>query len=248
MNSRWNELLGAVFGLVAWYLLSAVPRYRMFMPWPHEVFAFLLSPAVFVLLKPAVLTCIVVFLAMAISSVCGYIIGCWMGLSKSARVFYIPLSVFKSSPISVFIPVFMVLFGLKYFTFPMLCIPVVSMVAINISNLLKELPAHRLTQRRLLRLPLIVYLRDIVFWETLPAFLATARIAFPFCLTLQIALDYFLPTQGGLGALIRRQYDEYDYICMYAATVIVCILGYCLLAIVDRTSERLLKWKTATSS
>jgi sulfonate transport system permease protein len=186
-----------------------------------------------------------VLLSLAAGLLLGCATGCAMGLSRKAKtLLYFPASLFKSVPVSVFLPVFMIIFHLDYYIYPMLCIPVWAMVAVNIANSISDMPLERTLQRRLLGLPLRDYLRDIVFWETLDTLFATIRIAAPFCLTLQVALDYFLNANRGLGAFIRARYESASYRPMYVAILFVCAFGFAMLSATDELSQRLQKWKT----
>lgn len=156
----------------------------------------------------------------------------------SQNILYFPASVFKSVPVSVFLPVFIVIFHLDYFVYPMLWLPVWAMVTVNIANSVLEMPRERVVQRRLLELRVWPYLRDIVFWETLDSLFATVRIAAPFCLTLQVALDYFLDVNDGLGAFIKTSNEGLQYVQMHAGALVVCFLGFGLLVGTDELSAR----------
>ncbi len=223
--------------------------YTPYISTPRAVLAVLFSPEAQELLYPTIITIIAVSLSLAVSLVAGYLLGCAMGLSTTVRTWlYFPTSVFKSVPVTVFLPVFMTVFGLSFFTYPMLCLPICAMVAVNIANTIGEMPRSRLLQRRLLRLSIGVYIRDIVFWETLGSFFATVRIAAPFCLTIQVALDYFLDANGGLGSFIKNRYEAYQYAPMYLAILLVCAIGFLLLFSVDILSRKLQRWKTKGSN
>lgn len=227
-----------------WWISSLHPKYSATVPTPIQVVGTFFSTKSLSLAAPTFFTFAVVLFSLIVSLVTGYAIGCLIGLSKIARtVFYFPASIFKSVPVSVFLPVFMTLFGLNGFVYPMLCIPVGAMVAVNVANAVSEMPHERVLQRRLLQLSLVSYLRDIVFWETIESFFATVRIAAPFCLTLQVALDYFLYTNDGLGAYIKKCYDTYSYSQMYAAILLVSLLGFAMLFATDTLSKRVQKWK-----
>lgn len=240
-----NMVIGVVsFGGI-WWVLSAM--YSPYMPPPTEVTRTLLSSKSIELIFPALVTLWVVVLCLLTGLIVGYATGCAMGLSPRAKtVLYFPASLFKSVPVSVFLPVFMTVFHLDYYIYPMLCLPIWAMVAVNIANSVSDLPQERKLQRRLLELSTAVYLRDIVFWETIESLCATIRIAAPFCLTLQVAIDYFLNANGGLGAFIRTCYDSRSYSPMYVAILFVCVFGLTMLVLTDELSHRLQKWKTKT--
>ena len=228
-----------------WELASRIPKYSIFIPSPLKVAGVFASNKSFDLLLPTITTLVVVLGCLTVGTLIGYTVGCAIGLSsRSKAVLYFPTTILKSVPISVFLPVFMAACGLDYYVYPMLCLPVAAMVAVNIANAVLEMPSERAFQRRVLNLTAFEYLKDIAFWETLECFFATLRIAGPFCLTLQVALDYFLHANGGLGTYISNQYQSVTYPEMYAAIMIVCAFGFLLLLSVDQLSRRLQRWRT----
>ena len=237
--------IGLAFVFGVWWLFSLI--YAPYVPRPTAVAACLLSLESKTLFRPTLITVGVVSLCLVASLASGYAAGCAIGLSAGAKsILYFPASVFKSVPVSVFLPVFIVIFHLDYFVYPMLWLPVWAMVTVNIANSVLEMPRERVVQRRLLELRVWPYLRDIVFWETLDSLFATVRIAAPFCLTLQVALDYFLDVNDGLGAFIKTSNEGLQYVQMHAGALVVCFLGFGLLVGTDELSARLQKWRIKT--
>lgn len=196
--------------------------------------------ALFGTLKPT-------FLALGISCIVGYSLGILMGLINVFKhALYSLLNALKSIPVTVFIPVFIVLFGLTSMIVPLICVPLISIIAVNIADACLKLSENRFNQLRLYSISKSSFLIHVVFWETLEVLLSTLRVVLTYAIALVVAIDYFLPIERGIGDYIHEMYyalPDTRKAEMFAGIFLLGIIGILLVKLLDIISNNALIWK-----
>lgn len=234
------------FGLI-WYILFASMNLDS-IPNPIDVITVLLSSEFFNIIDHLLRTLSVFIIVLLVSIVMGYSIGLLAFYNKNISDFiYILLNGIKSVPTTVFLPVFMMVFKLDYYIYPMISTPLIAILGVNIAKSLEEVSENRSHIINSLAIKKSYYFKHILYWETLDTFFATLRILITYALTLEIAFDYFLGTSHGIGDYIRTQYESYDvstgYVQMYAGIIVASLIGVFLIKILDMISNKVLSWK-----
>lgn len=243
MKSIYYSL--AIFSL--WFLLHIVDFASSTIPSPVDVIQLLFSVEIIELFNRLLTTLSTVLLALSISIILGYMIGIISAFSVVWNsIFYSFFNGIKSVPITVFLPLFLVVFHLDYFVVPMICVPLIATLSVNMANASKSINVTRSNVSQSLLIGKISYFQHILFWETLETFFSTLRVILTYALTLEIALDYFLRYNRGIGDYISSYYESYfddKYVYMYAGIIVASITGIILVRLLDKLSTRLLKWK-----
>ena len=174
----------------------------------------------------------------------GYVGGLILSrLKRVQEIAYPLLNGIRSVPITSFIPIFLMVFGLYHFVIPMVSIPIFSMIAVNTSKAVSSCDSNRKILLETYNIPYSSYLINIVFWETLEVLIATLRIAVPYALALVIAIEYFVGINNGIGQFIYDSYYFRNYVDMYSGILVSSLFGVLLVYLIDIISNRLLVWK-----
>lgn len=232
---------------ITWYILSILPFIKGTIPNPFSVIKILLSTELFTIISRLCITLLNVLIILAASTLIGYPIGFLCGYNKYINSQLYPIfNSLKSIPITVLLPVFIVVFHLDYFLYPLIAVPLIANLSVNISQSVSQINENRLNIVSLMGIKKKRIFIHIYFWETVEPLLTTMRILVTYALTIEIALDYFLRTSQGIGSYIFSQYNSYDehkYSYMFAGILIVSIVGISSIKLVDLISNKLLKWK-----
>ncbi len=233
--------------IFAWYLLYYFDFANSTIPSPFDVIQLLTSTEILSLSSRLLVTLSTVFVALTVSIIIGYAIGVVSSFSTVCySIFYPFFNGIKSVPITVFLPLFLVVFHLEHFVVPMICVPLIATLGVNMANASRSVNGTRDSIANSLLIGRFAYFRHILFWETLETFFATLRVIFTYALTLEIALDYFLRYNKGIGDYISGYYESYyddKYVYMYAGIVVASVSGIVLIKVLDKISIRFLQWK-----
>ncbi len=245
MKIKMKSIYYTVALIFAWYLLYFLKVATI--PAPLSVIALLCSREIKEISYRLLITLSTVSIALLISIIVGYTIGIISAFSEVFNSICYPFfNGIKSVPITVFLPFFLVVFHIDYFVVPMICVPLIATLSVNMANASKSVNRTRDNIFQSIYIGRIPYFRHILFWETLETFLATLRVILTYALTLEIALDYFLRYNRGIGDYINSYYESYyddKYVYMYAGIIVSAILGIILIKLLDIISIRLLQWK-----
>jgi ABC-type nitrate/sulfonate/bicarbonate transport system permease component len=175
----------------------------------------------------------------------GYLFGVLMGAYKFIReLFYGIFNSLKSVPVTVLIPVFLILFGLDAYYIFLITVPPLAIVAVNISDSYYSTNLTRKTILKFKDVSPLSFVKHIFFWDSLDILYSTLRVVVTYVLALEVALDYFMNTSDGLGHFVRDNYNSANtYPQMYLAIFIVAILGITLVSFINIISEKTLLWK-----
>ncbi len=149
-------------------------------------------------------------------------------------------------PVTVLIPVFISAFGLDRFAVPLIAMPVVANVTVNVTTAVQSSGRGRRALLRSWDVPPAQYLRHVLLFEVMESIAATMRIMVPYALAVHIALDYFLQTSSGLGAYVAATYERYRFDQMFAGILVVLLIGFILTIGIDKFLIWCLRWKYDT--
>lgn len=176
----------------------------------------------------------------------GYVFGLFIGTSVYAySILYDLMNAIRSIPITILIPLYIIVFKLENFLVPLIVTPIVALISVNVAQACKAISLERNIQFKFLNFNYLERIGHVYFWETLEVTLSTLRIAVGYALALQIAIDYFLGFDKGLGHYVYVSYiSSYNNstISMISGIFIVSIIGIILVKIVDFISKKTLKW------
>lgn len=186
-----------------------------------------------------------VFQAAVIGVILGVPLGVFLAESKwrMGGGLYGSFAGLKAVPVTVLIPVFLTVFGLEQFVVPLVALPLVLNFCVNTAQAIAQVSHTRLRLLRSWSVSYSTYARHVLPFECLDSMLQTARVMLPFALALHVAVDYFLCIPNGLGCYVYQAYTYNDHARMYAAILVVGIIGLGLGEALDFTSRRLLGWK-----
>ncbi|NPD48104.1 ABC transporter permease [Lentimicrobium sp. S6] len=183
---------------------------------------------------------------LILGSILGYTIGVLMGLNKIINIiFYNFFNAIKSIPITILLPIAFIVFKLSHFLVPLLSLPVIAILAVNISDACNNINKNRFEIISLIKIRKYEYFKHVIFFETLEVFFSTLRVLVTYVIAVEIALDYFLNLNKGIGFFIYKNYSgSVEYLPkMYAGIIVVAILGIGLIKILDLISKKAILWK-----
>jgi ABC-type nitrate/sulfonate/bicarbonate transport system permease component len=172
---------------------------------------------------------------------------CGIAIGLSGRILIGPyhlVNAVRSVPITVLMPVFLGTFGLRHFLLPMIAVPVGALMASNLAQAIWKSALPRRQVIGLLGFGRWAYLRHVVAWEAADAMVATLRVVVPLALAIEVAIDFFMNANSGLGSLISQAYHypgrESE---MFAGIIMVAGAGVCGVIGVDTVGARVMRWK-----
>lgn len=188
-----------------------------------------------------------VFASLLIGSSLGYIIGTYIGLNpKIKKIIYPFLNAIKTIPITILLPLFLSLFGYENYPIPIISLPILAIIGANIAEAIVLINLNRTSSYKFFEIPKFNYWLHILRWETLEVLFSSLRIVITFTLALQIAFEYFLMHQKGIGYYIKLVYEGSRANKQgetYLAIIIVAFLGITSVKFLDLISKNILKWK-----
>lgn len=236
----------SVFILI-WYLLYYFDILGAVLPSPFNVLSILFSSEATEILLRMTITIKTVSIALIISVPIGYGLGLYCAFSQWIyNLAYPTFNGIKSVPITVFIPLFLVIFHLEHFVIPMICVPLIATLGVNIANASRSVNNTRENIINSMQIGKWDYFRHILLWETLETFYSTLRVILTYALTLEIAFDYFLRYNKGIGDYISSYYEAYQdekYAYMYAGIIAASVAGVVIIKVLDNFGKRALQWK-----
>lgn len=182
-------------------------------------------------------------IGLALGGGTGAVLG--IGGRKAAGGYH-ALNALRAVPVTVLIPVFLGMFGLQSFLVPLVALPVASIMGANLAQAIQEAAQPRRRMLSLYGFGPRAYLRHVLPWETADALFATLRTVVPFSLAIEVAVDYFMNANQGIGAVIYRNYQyPGNEPAMFACILLVAFLGIGSVSLIDWLGRWVLEWKQA---
>jgi ABC-type nitrate/sulfonate/bicarbonate transport system permease component len=174
----------------------------------------------------------------------GYFVGILMfNFSIVNKILYHPFNALKSIPVTVLLPVFFGIFGLDGYLIPLLSLPLITILSVNICDACGLSNKSRNESIRLIGIGKINLFKHILFWETLETLFSTLKILLSFIIALVIAFDYFIEDIQGLGYYIRKSYYMGNQSFMYLGIIVVGLISILILKSTYYFERKLIKWK-----
>lgn len=173
------------------------------------------------------------FIAWITGTASGILIGymLWRSPRHVSSRLYLLFSGISFIPVTIWIPYFVRGFGLEYFVYPLLAVPVALITLASMHEAFEHTNRHRITLLVNYQQNMNDYFWTVVFRESMPALKTVSRHTLSLCFAIFIALDYFMEYWSGLGALVQKYYsrlsfDEKNHIYMLLTIAITGILGF----------------------
>src|SRR6476646_1112425 len=249
LNAAWiRPFLFLVFIVVAWDLairLFKIPAYQI--PAPLDVVAVLRTewPE---LLRQSWPTTYATVCGFALSALFGIPIAMLIAGSRTVESYVYPLLVFSQSVPKVAIaPLFVVWFGFGLFPkvlsafllgfFPVVVSAVQGFKSVDpeMLDLARAMEATRLQSFRMISLP-----------HALPAIFSGLKVSITLAIVGAVVGE-FVGSNSGIGYVLQRSIGTFDLPTMFAALVILALLGVVLFWIVDRIERLVIPWHVSQS-
>lgn len=192
----------------------------------------------------------VYFIGWAIGTIIGVMIGyiIWLFPKKISKNSYLILSGFSFIPVTILIPYFIRGFGLDYFIYPLLALPVTLITFASLHEAFQHSNRHRLTLLINYQQSRKAFFWKVVFRESLPILKTATRQTLSLCFAIIIALDYFLEYWNGLGYLVHKYYERlnfgfFNHFFMIATIITTGIVGITQVYINDRLFRRWIEFR-----
>jgi len=185
-----------------------------------------------------------ILIAFALSILIGVPLGMILGLVKPlANLFEFPIDFFRSLPATALFPLFMLFFGVGDESKLILVIFASSLITLLYAMYgVKNCSAIRLRAAKAMRLKGFEMFYHIVLPESLPNIVSGIRISLSLVLVLVVVLEMFTGNTSGIGKRIYDTSQMFRIKEMYAAIVIVGILGYTLNKLVTLIDSKFVHW------
>lgn len=185
-----------------------------------------------------------IFLTFALSVVIGIPVGMILGLVKPlANLLEFPIDFFRSLPATALYPLFMLFFGVGDESKLILVIFASSLVTLVYTIYgVRNCSAMRLKAAKAMRLKRFEMFYRVIFPESLPNIVSGLRISLSLVLILVVVLEMFTGNTPGIGKRIYDASQMFRIKEMYAAIIIVGILGYCLNKLIALLDSKFVHW------
>lgn len=248
MKDRALQLISPLILLVLW---EGLVRFGVldvrFFPAPSEIFVRLTE----LLQDGTLLTATAVTLRrMAVGFVLAagpaVLIGMLMGISRTTRLLLTPLiSAIYPVPKIALVPMVVILFGLgESSKYAIVVISVFFLIAINTVAGVLNLDQRYFDIARNNGAGRWDLVWTVALPGALPSILTGINLGLGFALTVIVGTELLLP-QGGLGALIWESYSLYDIPTIFAALIVVALLGWGFNQAMLEVERQLIPWRVA---
>lgn len=182
-------------------------------------------------------------IALIITVFLGYFIGLFIGISKKLDKLISPIIyLFFPVPRIAFLPVFMILFGLKDLSKIILIIAItIFQIIVTIRDGAKEIPDNTILSAKALRLSKAQMIKHIYIPATMPKLFTSLRLALGSSMAALFFAENYA-TSYGMGYYIMNSWIKVDYEGMYAGIIIISFMGIILFKIVDILEGITCKW------
>ena len=244
---RWRLLVGPAGLFALWSLVTWAGLVRpLFLPTPWKVLSalwFLLAEGP--LWSDMAATLYRTITAFTLAAILGLLIGIPLGVS---RQFYesseIVLDFFRSLPSPALIPLAMLLLGLGDLSRISVAAFTCTLInAIQAAYALGDVPEQRLIAAKLAGARGTFLVRHVLVPSVVPRIVAGWRVTLSLSLIIIVVTEMFIGTQRGLGMRIYDSHLMFRSADMYAAILVVGVMGYLLNKGIEVLDQRLVHWR-----
>ncbi len=247
-RERWLTLISPLVLLALWELLARVgaldPR---FFSMPSEIFArlvVLLQDGT--LLTNTAITLRRVAVGFVLATVPAILLGVVMGVSGVARAIFTPLvAAIYPIPKIALVPMVVLLLGIgEPAKYAVVAISVFFLVALNTVAGVRNVDQRYFDIARNNGASKWDLVWTVALPGALPSILTGVNLGLGFALTVIVGTELLLP-QGGLGAMIWAAYQVYDIPTIFAALIVVALLGFAANWLMGEVEQQLVPWRVA---
>ncbi|MBF8191986.1 ABC transporter permease subunit [Nonomuraea sp. K274] len=180
-------------------------------------------------------------------AIAGVVLGLALGLSARAYDYLDGVLQFlRAVPPPALVTVFLVLFGFGFrMQLAFIVFSIVWPVLLNTADGARSVEPLHLQTCQVFRLSRAERLRRVVLPSTLPKMFAGLRLALSLSLIVMVFSELLPGTTNGIGFQITDAYSTFDLPAMWAAIVLLGVLGYLLNEVFLIVERRVLGWHHA---
>lgn len=185
-----------------------------------------------------------VFISFSLALLIGLPLGLLLGYSrKTYEKFEFVIDFFRSIPVVIIFPLFMLIFGLGDNSKIAVTIFGVSLIILfNTAYGVIHSKKSRVIAAKLMGASKFQIFKNVLFWESLPQSFIGIKSAISFSLIIIILTEMFAGTFYGIGkAMLNFQY-VYNVSGMYAIIILTGIIGYLLNFIFIILEKKIIHW------
>jgi 1,4-dihydroxy-2-naphthoate octaprenyltransferase len=247
-RERWLQLLSPVILLGLWEALARAGALDVrFFSMPSEIFARLFALLQEgVLLTNTAITLRRVAVGFVLATVPAILLGVTMGVSGVMRAIFTPLvAAFYPIPKIALVPMVVLLLGIgEPAKYAVVVISVFFLVALNTAAGVRNVDPRYFDIARNNGARKWDLIWSVALPGALPSILTGVNLGLGFALTVIVGTELLLP-QGGLGAMIWAAYQVYDIPTIFAALIVVALLGFGANWLMNEVERQLVPWKEA---
>ena len=246
MKDRFLQIVSPILLLLLWEILARAGVIdARFFSMPSEVIQraiVLLNNGT--LLEATLITLRRVAVGFVLAGVPAVLLGVAMGVNRSLRLAFSPLiAALYPIPKIALVPMILLIFGLgENAKYAVVIISVFFLVALNtLAGVLNVDPKYFDVARN----------NGANDWDliwtvalpgALPSILTGLNLGLGFALTVIVGTELLVP-QGGLGALIWQSYQIFDIATIFAALIVVAVLGWASNYLMQELERQIIPWR-----
>jgi NitT/TauT family transport system permease protein len=238
--------IGPIAFLAVWQGICSSHVVRaVLLPTPFATFAYMGDALVHgTLLVDTFVTLSRVLLAFAIGAALGIPLGVAFGSNERLyRSVEFLIDVFRSTPASALIPLFILFFGISDINkVAIAAFGVFSIVMFNSAYGVMNARKSRILAAKVMGASPYQVFRDVLFFESLPQTMVGLRNGISTSLVVVVVAEMFIGSDAGLGHRIIEGEEILQVTDMYSSIIICGLIGYVLNLAFMLADKRLIHW------
>jgi NitT/TauT family transport system permease protein len=241
---KWLGIVAIIF---LWWLLCRIGFLdSFFVPSPVFVIKSLFEHREQGLIIHTLATLSRVLVAFVLSIIIGVVAGILLGSNKVIyQCVEIPIEMLRSIPAIALFPLAMLLWGVG--SVPKIVVAVIAgstILIVATIHGMRHVRASHITSAQMMGANKLQIIKTVIFYECLQHIILGMRTAWSFCLVVIVATELFAGTNAGLGRVIIDAQMTYELPTMYAAIIIIGIVGYLGNVILMMIYKKVVHWET----
>ncbi len=233
-------LYSTLIVVVVWYLVHLSDL--KFIPSPLETLAFIISEWDQLIIHISI-SLYRFLLAIAITIICGGLLGVILGRSQNMDTFLSPI-IYKLYPIPkiAFLPILILLLGIGNGSkIALIVLILFFQTVLSIRGAVKNIPELYFTSMQTLSPTEAQVYKHVVLPAILPAILTVLRLSVGTGLSILFFSENYA-TRYGIGYYIMDSWLKLDYVGMFSGIVIISLMGSILFGLIDLLENKLCPW------
>lgn len=251
MKERWLQLASPLIVLAAWEALARAGVLDVrFFSMPSEIFARLIE----LLQDGSLVTNTAITLqrmaiGFVLATVPAIMLGVVMGVSSAARALFTPLvAAIYPVPKIALVPMVVIVLGIgEAARYAIVAISVFFLVVLNTVAGVRNVDPKYFDIARNNGASKWDLIWTVALPGALPSILTGVNLGLGFALTVIVGTELLLP-QGGLGSMIWGAYQVYDIPTIFAALIVVALLGFAANWVMEEVQRQLVPWQVQSKA